>query len=158
MTPDTTYEVWERRNGGPAKRRHDGERGLPKNIAEVVAKKHNDEEVDLARIEGRKVRNFYFVVEATTSFTELGAEAQVVEEPAPIKVEFFYTTHTPHEWSSGPNTFTYDYGDGHGNGGPIATLERAKERAEGARRGRSGYRGYVHTTYGVKSEIETDPL
>ncbi len=70
------------------------------------------------------------------------------------KVSFYYTTSTPHQWSSGPTEYNYDFEAR----GPIATLERAQELAEGARRGQWGSESFVKTTYGAKIEIETEPL
>ena len=60
---------------------------------------------------------------------------------------FFYTIHTPYEWSSGPSMMTLDE-----NFGPIKSLERAKELAD-AKAGHHENFGktiFYTTTYGVE--------
>lgn len=71
----------------------------------------------------------------------------LAEEQA--SAEFFYTTHTPHEWSSGAKMHRYDLE----KGGPIASLDRARELALAARRGTPGHSGYVETTYGMACTV-----
>jgi hypothetical protein len=63
-------------------------------------------------------------------------------EPEP---RYFYTTDTPHQWSSGPRYHEYDP-DVQGR---IASLERAKELAEKAKVGTWGEERFVKTGYGV---------
>lgn len=68
---DVTYEVWERHADGTEKRRHPGERGLEKRVAEMVAASHNKEEAKVAKTEMRKIQREYFVMQAVTSFEEV---------------------------------------------------------------------------------------
>lgn len=64
--------------------------------------------------------------------------------------EFYYTTHTPHQWSTGPANHYWVPGFGR----KIESLEEAKELAMGAQQGRSGEEGYVETGYGVHYKLE----
>lgn len=61
-----------------------------------------------------------------------------------MKQRFFYTTDTPHEWSSGKDINYW------GENGELKSLEEAKTEALKARRGKPGYSGYVSTTWGVE--------
>lgn len=62
---------------------------------------------------------------------------------------FFYTTDTPHQWSSGKNVHESDVMNGYA---PIPDLERAKELALSHQVGRAGEKNYVRVTWGVKHE------
>jgi len=73
-------------------------------------------------------------------------ELEAVEPEA----SYFYSTSTPHQWSSGPRFHQYDPEAG----GKIASLERAKELAEKARVGTWGEERLVRTTYGVTYDTE----
>lgn len=73
---------------------------------------------------------------------ELEEQLALLEEMQ--KPSYFYTTDTPHEWSSGPSVWTRTP-----KGELIESLEHARQLALDARKGRSGYSGHVVTTYGV---------
>jgi hypothetical protein len=64
------------------------------------------------------------------------------------KERYFYTTHTPYEWSSGPHmsTLNDEYME-------IASLEEAKALAE-KHANPSTSRDCVVTTYGVEYSLE----
>lgn len=66
--------------------------------------------------------------------------------------QFFYTTDTPHQWSSGQKVISYNIAEGR----MIASLEEARELALAARRGRRGYDDYVRTSYGVMYDTEEE--
>lgn len=65
-------------------------------------------------------------------------------------VRYFYTKDSPHEWSSGPQML---YGDPENEYKWIESLDRARELALAARRGKPGYKGYVITTYGASYPV-----
>ena len=65
---------------------------------------------------------------------------------------YFYTTDTPHQWSSGPFMAFLKPGTFE----EIFSLEEAREIAESLRKGRSGQEDYVRTSYGVL--YDTDGL
>lgn len=66
-----------------------------------------------------------------------------------LKEVFFYTTDTPHQWSSGATIHIFN-----SDWQPIESLEQAKELAEKNCVGSSGQHGYIKTTYGVYYEEE----
>lgn len=72
------------------------------------------------------------------------------EEPAAPEPNYFYSTDTPHKWSSGASFHDYDPDAG----GKITSLARAKELAEKAQVGKWGEERYVKTTYGVSYDTE----
>lgn len=65
------------------------------------------------------------------------------------KESYFYTTHYPHEWSSGPSMNTLNPDNGYQR---IASLEEAKALAEKLAVGGYDERRCV-TTYGVQYEV-----
>ena len=67
--------------------------------------------------------------------------------PEGYKLEFFYTTDTPHSWSSGATINTLDQ---KGQWSSIRSFSRARELAEENVRGKFGEENYVTTTYGVR--------
>lgn len=68
-------------------------------------------------------------------------------------MEFFYTTDTPHEWSSGPTVHTLNADRGFKR---IESLEEAEELARKAQKGEPGYSGHVRVAWGVKFEEVPD--
>lgn len=71
---------------------------------------------------------------------------RIAPEPVP---SYFYTTDTPHQWSSGARILWYDPEEG----GRIASLERAKELARKYTVGTWGEERFVKTTYGVSYDL-----
>jgi len=65
--------------------------------------------------------------------------------PKEANVEFFYTTDTPHQWSSGPRLNFYDSE----KRDFIHDFDRARECALKARAGKVGYESHVVTSFGV---------
>lgn len=66
---------------------------------------------------------------------------------------YFYTTHTPHQWSGGetihdrnPDNFSQE----------ITSLEEARKFAQLAQVGSFGQERYVTTTYGVYYNLDED--
>lgn len=66
-----------------------------------------------------------------------------------LEAEFFYTTHYPHRWSSGPSIHTLDTEAGFER---IESLERARELAEKAAVNSHGDDRCV-TSFGVKYKL-----
>jgi len=66
-----------------------------------------------------------------------------------LEAEFFYTTHYPHRWSSGPSIHTLDTEAGFER---IESLERARELAEKAAVNSYGDDRCV-TSFGVKYKL-----
>lgn len=66
-----------------------------------------------------------------------------------LEAEFFYTTHYPHRWSSGPTIHTLDTEAGFER---IESLERARELAEKAAV-RGWDEGRCDTTFGVRYKL-----
>lgn len=87
---------------------------------------------------------YYAYPEDQLALIERKAPDGPMPEPEP-EPGYFYSTATPHQWSSGATFHQYDPEVG----GKIASLERAKELAEKAQVGAWGEERFVKTTYGV---------
>lgn len=67
----------------------------------------------------------------------------------PEEAEYYYTTSTPHRWSSGP---VFHYWDDRGD--KIASMERARELALAAQHGEVGEKDYVEVGYGARYKVK----
>lgn len=74
---------------------------------------------------------------------------------AKVTEKFFYTTDTPHQWSSGPSVHTMWF-DEDKKMHTLTSIDEAREAARRARKGKWGEEKYVKTTYGVTFEEEWD--
>lgn len=83
---------------------------------------------------------------------ELEEVSEILQEQE--EARYFYSTHTPHAWSSGPTVHYYwDAPDGFRE---VRSLEEAREAALRARSGVMGSESMVVTEYGVTYRTRHD--